>query len=149
MKLIRVHRILFLAISLVVLRQAIAQVSAYTPKEIPPPTKKAARITITEGPSLELFRNNEAIIRWTSNNPGGTDEHFGIVRYGTDPNQLTQTAKSHIRLNRNHPNTVFRVRVTDLKPTTTYYFTVHSTDADGTEDGVKSPVCRLVTPRNS
>jgi hypothetical protein len=58
-----------------------------------------------------LFRDDVAIITWTSNNPGGADEPFGIVNYGTDHNQLNQMAKSHIRLNRNHSYTVFRVRV--------------------------------------
>src|ERR1700757_3621889 len=80
-----------------------------TANDIPSPARRAARVHITEGPALELFRNNEAIIRWTSNNPGGTDEHFGFVNYGTDPKNLSQMAKSHIRLNRNHPCTVFRV----------------------------------------
>ena len=41
-----------------------------------------------------------AIVRWTTNNPGGSDEHFGVVHYGTDPKYMTDTAKSHIRLNR-------------------------------------------------
>jgi phosphodiesterase/alkaline phosphatase D-like protein len=107
---------------------------------IPPPTKRATRVQITEGPALEIFRNNETIIRWTSNNPGGTDEHFGLVQYGTDPHHLDLTAKSHIRLNRNHPYTVFRVRVEGLQPGTTYYYTVASTQADGKSDGVKSPI---------
>jgi phosphodiesterase/alkaline phosphatase D-like protein len=149
MELIRIYSLFLLVAGLLISRQAIAQTSPYTPKEIPPPTKKAARVRITEGPSLELFRNNEAIIRWASNNPGGTDEHWGIVHYGTNPNQLTQTAKGHIRLNRAHPYTVFRVRVTDLKPGTTYYYTVDSADADGTRDGVKSPVAHFATPKTS
>ncbi len=101
---------------------------------------------ITEGPALELFRNNEAIIWWTSNNPGGTGEHFGLVQYGTDPHHLNLTAKSHIRPNRNHPYTVFRVRVESLQPGTTYYYAIQSMEADGTEDGVKSKIYRLTTP---
>ena len=95
---------------------------------------------------LESFRNNEAIITWTTNNPGGTDEHFGLVRYGTDPQHLNLTAKSHIRLNRNHPNTVFRVRVLGLRPGTTYYYTVQTLEADGRDDGVRSRVYRITTP---
>ena len=126
-----------------------AQRTPYTAKEIPPPTKKAVRVQITDGPALEIFRNNEAIIWWTSNNPGGTDEHFGLVKYGTDPHDLNQTAKSHIRLNRNHPYTVFRVRVEGIQPGRTYYYTVHSMQADGTDDGVKSRVYRLTTPRGA
>jgi hypothetical protein len=117
-----------------------AQVSQYTANDIPPPAGRAARVHITEGPALELFRDNEAIIRWTSNNPGGTDEHFGFVKYGTDPHNLNLTAKSHIRLNQNHPYTVFRVRLEDIKPGTTYYYTVDSMEATGELDGVKSNV---------
>jgi phosphodiesterase/alkaline phosphatase D-like protein len=126
-----------------------AQRSPYTAKDIPPPAKKVPRVQVTEGPALELFRNNEAIIRWTSNNPGGTDEHFGLVQYGTDPHHLNLTAKSHIRLNRNHSYTVFRVRVEGLKPGTTYYYTVDSMQADGTKDRVKSGVYQLTTPRGA
>src|ERR1700758_3355784 len=88
---------------------------AYQPK-ILPPAKPAARVQITEGPALESVRDNTAIIRWTSNNPGGSDEHFGVVHYGTDPGNLSQVAKSHIRLNQNHAETVFRVRIDGLKP---------------------------------
>ncbi len=95
---------------------------------------------ITEGPALELFRNNEAIIRWTSNNPGGTDEHYGLVKYGTDSHNLNLTAKGHIRLNQTHPYTVFRVRLEDIKPGATYYYTVDSMEATGELDGVKSNV---------
>lgn len=145
MKIIRSYRTLF-PIILLVLRQATAQTSPYTPKEIEPPAKKAARVQITEGPSLELYRNNEAIIRWTSNNPGGTDEHWGVVKYGTDPDNLNETAKGHIRLNREHPHTVFRVRLPGLQPGATYYYTVHEMEADGTDDGVKSRVYRLTAP---
>jgi hypothetical protein len=140
MKIIRAYRALFPIISLLVLRQAIAQTSPYTPKEIEPPAKKAASVQITEGPSLELYRNEEAIIRWTSDNPGGTDEHWGVVKYGTDPHNLNLTAKGHIRLNRQHSYTVFRVRLPDIKPGTTYYYSVVSTNADGTPDNVKSGV---------
>src|ERR1700730_2027648 len=61
-------------------------------------------------------------------------------------NQLNQMAKSHIRLNRNHSYTVFRVRMEDLKPGTTYYYTVDSMGGDGTRDGVESTVYHFTTP---
>ena len=135
------NRVLFvLAAGLLLSWPAAAQVPQYTPKDIPPPARKAARVQITEGPALELFKNNEAIIRWTSNNPGGTDEHYGLVKYGTDPHNLNLTAKGHIRLNQTHPYTVFRVRLEDIKPGTTYYYTVDSMEATGELDGVKSNV---------
>ena len=110
-----------------------------------PPAKKAARVQITEGPELESATENQAIVRWTSNNPGGSDEHFAVVHYGTNPKELSQMAKSHIRLNQNHSYTVFRVRMNDLKPQTTYYYAVDSMEANGTSDGVKSPVKHFST----
>jgi hypothetical protein len=54
---------------------------AYQPKTLPPATP-AAHVHITQGPALESVKDNTAIIRWISNNPGGFDEHFGVVHYG-------------------------------------------------------------------
>jgi phosphodiesterase/alkaline phosphatase D-like protein len=147
MKLHFVNRVaLILATALLLSRMTAAQTSPYVANDIPPPAKRAASVKIKEGPALELFRNNEAIIRWTSTNPGGTDEHFGVVHYGTDPEHLTEMAKSHIRLNQNHPYTVFRVRVEGLTPGTTYYYTVDSVQATGESDGVKSSVKHFTAP---
>lgn len=121
-----------------------AQVSPYSPKELPPPPP-VARVRITQGPELESAQDNSAIICWTSNNPGGSDEHDGVVHYGTNPKELRQTAKSPIRLNRTHSYTVFRVRVDGLTPRTTYYYTVDSMQGNGTSDGVKSTVEHFTT----
>jgi hypothetical protein len=52
-------------------------------------------------------------------------------------------------LNRNHPYTVFRVRVGGLQPGATYYYTVHEVEADGTDDDMKSGVYRLTTLRGT
>jgi phosphodiesterase/alkaline phosphatase D-like protein len=114
--------------------------------EILPPAKAAAHVLITSGPTLESVKDNAAIIRWTSNNPGGSDEHFGVVQYGTGPEHLSQMAKSHIRLNQGHAETVFRVRVDGLKPQTTYYYTVDSEQGNGKSDGVKSTVNHFTNP---
>ena len=110
-----------------------------------PPSPKAARVQITEGPELESTHGDQAIIRWTSNNPGGSDDHFAVLHYGTDPKNLNLTAKSHIRLNQQHSYTVFRVLALDLKPHTTYYYQVDSEDAKGRSDGVTSPVKTFTT----
>jgi phosphodiesterase/alkaline phosphatase D-like protein len=112
-----------------------------------PTTKKAASVRITQGPEIERADPDFAIIRWTSNNPGGSPVHYGIVRYGTDPKDLSQTAKSPIRLNPGHSYTVFRVRMDGLKPRTTYYYTVDSMEANGKGDGVKSTVKHFTTPQ--
>jgi phosphodiesterase/alkaline phosphatase D-like protein len=111
-----------------------------------PPMKKAERVEITKGPALESARDDFAIIRWTTNNPGGTDVHFAVVQYGTDPEDLSQTAKSQIRINRGHPETIFRVRMPGLKPQTTYYYKVTSTESTGKSDGVESRVNQFTTP---
>ena len=123
-----------------------AQANPYGPKTLLPPAPKATKVEITQGPELELARTNFAIIRWTTNNPGGTDQHIGVVHYGTSPSDLSQTAKSPIRINRNHPDSIFRVRVEGLAPQTTYYYTVDSMGSTGISDGVKSSVNRFSTP---
>ena len=114
--------------------------------QILPPAKMAEHVEITQGPVLESAHDDMAIIRWTTINPGGSDDHFGVTHYGTDPKELSQTAKSHIRLNQDHPETIFRVRMDGLKPQTTYYYTVSSMGGDGESDGVESPVNQFTTP---
>ncbi len=113
--------------------------------QVSPSTKKAARVRITQGPEMERLDPDFAIIRWTCNNPGGSPEHYGVVHYGTNPKELSQTAKSPIRLNPGHSDTVFRVRMDGLKSRTTYYYTVDSMEANGNGDGVKSTVKRFTT----
>src|SRR5882724_2123197 len=110
-----------------------------------PSAKKAAHIRILKGPELESATENLTIIRWTMNNPGGSPEHFAVVHYGSDPKNLSRTAKSHIRLIPTHSHTVFRVRIQDLQPRTTYYYKVDSMDARGTSDGVASPLKTFTT----
>src|SRR4030095_1749226 len=58
---------------------------------------------------VELATEHLTIIRWTTNNPGGSDVHYGIVHYGTGPKDLSQT----------HPYTICRVSIERLKPRTT------------------------------
>jgi phosphodiesterase/alkaline phosphatase D-like protein len=121
-----------------------AQSDAYIAQELPP-AAKVTRVHITRGPQLESANDNSAIVSWKSNNPGGSDEHYGVVHYGTSPRELTRTAKSHIRLNQTHSYTVFRVRVEGLAPGTTYYYTVDSMEASGRGDGVKSAINQFRT----
>jgi hypothetical protein len=111
-----------------------------------PTTPKAVKVRILQGPRIELSKGHLTIINWTTNNPGGSPVHYGIVHYGRDPKSLAETAKSPIRLNPDHASTVFRVRLDDLEPRTTYYYTVDSMEASGKSDGVRSPVNRFTTP---
>ena len=114
--------------------------------QILPSAKKAANVEITQGPALELAVDDFAIIRWITTNSGGADEHFGIVHYGTNPKELSQMAKSKIRLNGGHPETIFRVRMNGLKAQTMYYYSVTSMESNGESDGVESPVNTFTTP---
>jgi phosphodiesterase/alkaline phosphatase D-like protein len=117
--------------------------------QVSPTTPKPAHVQITKGPEVEVSTDFLTIIRWTTNNPGGSPEHYGVVHYGTDPKTLSQTARSPIRLNPDHALTVFRVRMDDLKPGTTYYYRVGSWEANGTDDGTKSTLKQFTTPGGS
>jgi len=125
---------------------AAAQISnPYQAMQILLPAKKAEQIEILQGPVLEFARDDFAIIRWTANNPGGSDDHFAVIHYGTDPSILNNTTNSAIRLNRSHPQTVFRVRLDGLKPLTTYYYWVTSIDSAGVSEGARSPMKEFTT----
>src|SRR5258708_19436160 len=89
-----------------------------------PTTPKAARVQITQGPEIALA-SWFTVIRWTTNNPGGSPVHYGIVHYGTDPKNLSETAKNPIRLNPYHSSPPFLVPLYNLTPPPTYYYTSH------------------------
>jgi hypothetical protein len=82
-------------------------------------------------PMVESVTDTLAFIRWTTQNPGGTILHHAVVRYGQDPKNLNLTAESPTRINPGHSKMVFRVRVGNLKPGTTYYYKVSSEQAGG------------------
>jgi phosphodiesterase/alkaline phosphatase D-like protein len=117
-----------------------------TAAQILPPAKRAERVEITKGPEVELSKGHLTIIRWTTNNPGGSDVHYGVVNYGMDRKDLSQMAKNPITLNQSHPQTTFRVHMRGLKPRTTYYYTVTSMESNGKSDDVKSTVHQFTTP---
>jgi hypothetical protein len=114
--------------------------------QLSPTTPKAARVRIIQGPEIELSKDFLTIIRWTTNNPGGSPEHHGVVHYGTDPKNLNQTAKNPIRVNPAHPETIFRVRMDGLKTGTTYYYKVTAMESTGKDNGFESTVKQFTTP---
>ena len=97
-----------------------------------------AQVNVT--PTVESAADTVAFISWTTRNPGGTILHYAIVHYGKDANHLDLTAVSPTRTNPAHSDVVFRVRMNDLQPDTTYYYWVSSTQADGNFDPVTSSV---------
>ena len=110
-----------------------------------PITPRAERAQISEGPEVPLVGGYLTVIRWTVNNPGGLPVHYAVMHYGTDPKNLSQTAKNSIRLNPYHSSTVFRVNLYDLPSKTTYYYTVESMDSSGKSDGIRSPIKTFTT----
>ena len=96
-------------------------------------------------PMVESVADTLAFISWTTRNPGGTILHYAIVHYGKDPNHLDLTAVSPTRINPGHTDMVFRVRMNDLQPETTYYYKVSSTQANGTSDPGTSAVQQFDT----
>jgi hypothetical protein len=110
-----------------------------------PITPRVERVQITEGPEVPLVGGYLTVIRWTVNNPGGLPVHYGMVHYGTNPKNLSQTGKNPIRLNPYHSSTVFRVNLYDLPPKTTFYYRVESQDSSGRSDGVTSPIKPFTT----
>ena len=101
--------------------------------------------SVNVSPTLESAADTFAYIRWTTRNPRGTILHYGIVHYGTDPSHMDWMAVSPNRINPAHSDEVFRVSMDDLQPDTTYYYTVSSTQADGTPDPVTSAVQQFKT----
>jgi hypothetical protein len=96
-------------------------------------------------PVVESVSDTLAFIRWTTQNPGGTILHYAVVHYGKDPNHLDLTAESPTRINQGHGEMVFRVRMGDLQPATTYYYKVSSRQADGVSDPATSAVNQFTT----
>ena len=129
----------------VLLTLAIMVLSARLLAQESPTTPRAAHVQISQGPEIALAGGYLTVIRWTVNNPGGSPVHYGVVHYGTDPKNLSQTAKNPLRLNPHHSSTVFRVNLYDLPPKTTYYYKVDSIDSKGKSDGVTSPVKNFTT----
>jgi Phosphodiesterase/alkaline phosphatase D len=84
----------------------------------PSGSQNSRQVRIIDGPRIEFIGQNEAVIAWTTNVPSSA-----IVRYGTSPNSLTQTAEER------WGQTTHRVAVRSLRPNATYYFTVQSGQA--------------------
>jgi hypothetical protein len=83
---------------------------------------------ITNGPVVKSTTDTVAEIAWSSNAPGSS-----IVKYGTDPNALNQTAEAPWGGGK-EPNGDFNhtVWVKNLQPNTTYYFVVITGQGRGT-----------------
>jgi len=102
--------------------------------------QKAAAVKITNGPVVEGVGDTWAVIAWTTNTGGST-----VVHYGTDQNNLGQTAQAPYADNEKTQGQNHRVRVTNLQPNTTYFFVVDSGQGEGTGTEAKSQIGQFKT----
>jgi Fibronectin type III domain. len=80
----------------------------------------AGSVAVNKGPVVQYVNQNTAIISWNTN-----QQSSSTVKYGTDPNNLSQTASGNWGTNH-------QVQVQGLQPSTTYYFVVNSSPAENT-----------------
>ena len=92
------------------------------------------QVQITQGPKVEHVGSDTAVIAWSTNVSAGT-----TVKYGTDPNNLTQSAAMP------WGGITHRVTVRDLQPNTTYYFRAVSSHAQGSGTEAMSSVAQFQT----
>ncbi len=102
--------------------------------------EKHAAVRITNGPRVEGTGDNWAVIAWTTNEASSS-----IIRYGTSPSSLNQTAEASYADVENANKQTHRVRINNLKPHTTYYFMVDSGQGEGTGTEARSSVSQFST----
>ena len=91
-------------------------------------------VQITKGPSVEQSTPNSAVVAWSTNVNAST-----ILKYGTDANNLNQTAQAP------WGGLTHRVHINNLQPNTTYYMQVESTQGSGTGTAAVSGVSQFQT----
>lgn len=92
-------------------------------------------VQITKGPVVEHTGTNNAVVAWSTNVSAST-----VVKYGTDPNNLSQTAQTP------WGGLTHRVTLKNLEPGKTYYYQVDSGQGQGTGTGALSKVEQFTTP---
>jgi phosphodiesterase/alkaline phosphatase D-like protein len=104
------------------------------------PSGQSMAVRITDGPRVEGAGDTWAEISWTTSTGGSS-----VVRYGTDRNALNQTAESPYADNEKTSAQNHRVRLTNLKPNTTYYFIADSGQGEGTGTEARSSIGQFTT----
>ncbi|MEO5935818.1 MAG: fibronectin type III domain-containing protein [Terriglobales bacterium] len=119
----------------------VAEFKTLTAEAAAQQAKAKSAVQITEGPKVETGGDNSAVITWTTNVAAST-----VVRYGTDRNNLTQTAQQQWggQVNASGQRT-HRVEIKNLQPNTTYFFAVESGQAQGSGTAAKTDVLEFRT----
>jgi len=92
------------------------------------PPQAGQDIRITNGPMLEEVNGNAVVIAWSTDVPSNSR-----VWYATDKNNLTHVAEAPANGSNTH-----RVRIDNLRPNTTYYFQVESSQRGGNRGQAES-----------
>jgi len=93
-----------------------------------PPMQAGQDIRITNGPILDEVNGNAVVIAWSTDVPSNSR-----VWYATDKNNLTHVAEAPANGTNTH-----RVRIDNLRPNTTYYFQVESSQRGGNRGQAES-----------
>ena len=97
--------------------------------------QKAPKVKIIQGPVMESTQPTTATVAWSTNVNAST-----ILKYGANPGDLDQTAEAR------WGGTTHRVYLRHLRPGTTYYYRIESTQAQGTGSQAVSGVQQFHTP---
>ena len=97
----------------------------YSTSPDPSQDQSTPPVKIIHGPVVELVADSMAQVAWSTNVNAGT-----LVHYGTDPQDLNQTAGMP------WGGLTHRVVLKRLNPSTTYYFKVES--AQGQDTGTRA-----------
>ena len=96
---------------------------------------QAQQLSMTHNANIEYVGDDSAQIAWTTNTGGSS-----VIHYGTDPNNLNQTAEESYQKGQNGQHVTHRVTIKNLQPNTTYYFRVESAQGQGTGTATEGQV---------
>src|SRR6266404_479479 len=96
-------------------------------------TGNTASVNVNKGPVPQYVNQNTAIISWATDHQSSS-----TVKYGTDPNNLSQTATGNWGTNH-------QVQIQGLQPSTTYYYQVQSSPAENTGNVATSQTANFQT----
>ena len=108
---------LFTLAAILLLCVCVGTAQTPTTPAAPAASANAALPDVTHGPVLEYVSDHDAVIAWTSK--GGAD--MGI-HWGATPTSLVQVAGLAADAVENSTGTNHRAKLTNLQPSTTYYF---------------------------
>ena len=96
-------------------------------------SNSSATVNVNRGPVPQYVNQNTAVISWSTDKQSSS-----TVKYGTDPNNLNQTATGNWGTNH-------QVQIQGLQPSTTYYYHVESSPAEGTGNIATSQTANFQT----